>query len=425
MQLRQYQIDISDAACKLLNEHKIAYLNMQIRTGKTITSLETAKKFGAKAVLFVTKKKAISSIESDYLANYANDFKLYLINFEMLHKVTDTSYDLVIIDEAHSLGQYPTCSLRTSQLKKLCKHKPIIYLSGTPSPESYSQLFHQFWVSYYSPFPEANFYQWAKTYVNVKERYVFNRKLNDYSEADYEKIKPMIDHLFIPYTQEEAGFKEEINEHIVYVDMQDKIYKICDRLKKDKVVIGKEGQVIEADTEVKLLNKLHQIYSGTCIFDNSSNTDGIILDDTKINYVLDNFKGNKIAIYYKFRAEYMMCLFQIRCKGLFVAESPEHFNATDDKYIFLSQFVSGREGINLSSADCLICINIDFSAITYFQVRGRIQSKDRVKTSDVYWIFARNGIEDRIYKAVSNKKNYTLNYFKKDMKLNDKLSNNG
>jgi len=157
MQLRQYQQDISTAACELLKEYKIAYLNMQVRTGKTITAFETVKKFGTKDVIFVTKKKAMQSVEKDYLENYANDFKLFIVNFESLHKIKDLRPQLFIIDEAHSLGQFPQPSLRTAQLTSLCSKLLIIFLSGTPSPESYSQFFHQFWVSSYSPFSRANF----------------------------------------------------------------------------------------------------------------------------------------------------------------------------------------------------------------------------------------------------------------------------
>jgi hypothetical protein len=36
------------------------------------------------------------------------------------------------------------------------------------------------------------------------------------------------------------------------------------------------------------------------------------------------------------------------------------------------------------------------------------------KFNEVYWIFARGGIEDKIYKTVLEKKDYTLAYFKKD-----------
>jgi hypothetical protein len=33
----------------------------------------------------------------------------------------------------------------------------------------------------------------------------------------------------------------------------------------------------------------------------------------------------------------------------------------------------------------------------------------------VYWVFAENGIEESIYKAVSDKKDYTINHFRKDL----------
>ena len=43
MQLRDYQTNISEQALSLLVDFKIAYLAMQVRTGKTITALNTAK----------------------------------------------------------------------------------------------------------------------------------------------------------------------------------------------------------------------------------------------------------------------------------------------------------------------------------------------------------------------------------------------
>ena len=42
-------------------------------------------------------------------------------------------------------------------------------------------------------------------------------------------------------------------------------------------------------------------------------------------------------------------------------------------------------------------------------------TKERLE-SDVYWIFAKGGIEKDIYKAVTKKKDYTLRHFKRDNK---------
>ena len=78
MQLRDYQTTISEQALSLLVDFKIAYLAMQVRTGKTITALNTAKLYGAKKVLFVTKLKAISSILKDFEA-IEKPFDMYCI----------------------------------------------------------------------------------------------------------------------------------------------------------------------------------------------------------------------------------------------------------------------------------------------------------------------------------------------------------
>ena len=92
----------------------------------------------------------------------------------------------------------------------------------------------------------------------------------------------------------------------------------------------------------------------------------------------------------------------------------DEFN-NSDKTIAL-QIQAGREGISLRAADALVYYNIDFSATSYWQSRDRMTTSERLE-SDVYWIFAEGGIEDKIYKAVSNKKDYTTTHFKRDIKL--------
>ena len=188
----------------------------------------------------------------------------------------------------------------------MCHNLPIIYLSGTPSPESYSQLYHQFWISTFNPFTQKNFYTWAREgFVSLSSKYVYNRQIHDYTNANKEAIDKVVSHLFLSYTQEEAGFTQLVDEHIHNVAMSDRTYQVCNRLRIDKVVKGKNGDIIEADTEVKLLSKLHQLYSGTVIFDVAmcDEQDSAITDDSKVNYIFETFKGLKFAVFYKFKAE--------------------------------------------------------------------------------------------------------------------------
>ena len=83
---RKYQWEIIDKAVEICTKHNFVYLAMEVRTGKTLTSLGIAQALGCRNVLFVTKKKAISSIQSDYeLLNPSYGFRV--INYESLHKV--------------------------------------------------------------------------------------------------------------------------------------------------------------------------------------------------------------------------------------------------------------------------------------------------------------------------------------------------
>jgi len=86
---------------------------------------------------------------------------------------------------------------------------------------------------------------------------------------------------------------------------------------------------------------------------------------------------------------------------------------------FIRQVVSGREGISLRSADALVMYAIDFSALSYFQSIARIQDIRRDKPALLFWVFTGSlmGFEFKVYEAVSRKKDYTLDYFKKQYNI--------
>jgi hypothetical protein len=380
---RDYQKEIILKGTEMLLQNKFLYLAMEVRTGKTLTSLAIAEKINANNVLFVTKKKAISSIESDYAL-------------------------FGILDEAHSMGAFPKPSQRALIVRDtIKKYKPmVILLSGTPTPESYSQMYHQVYGIPNNPFNEfPSFYKFCSAYVKVTEKKINGLFIRDYSkglQSILDKMKPYT----INYTQLEAGFKVKTSEHIMHVELKDSTYKIIDKLKKDLVVEGKE-EVILADTAVKLMMKLHQLYSGTIKFESGNS---MVLDLTKAEFIKSQFATAKIGIFYKFKEE-LNALIQV-----FGAE-----NLTTDLSVFEStdknialQIVSGREGISLKQADCLVYYNIDFSATSYWQSKDRMTTKDRLD-NDVYWIFTKGGIENDIYKTVIKKKDYTINHFKKTL----------
>lgn len=412
MELRDYQENIARQGAELLAKYRICYLAMECRTGKTLTALACAAMHGATSVLVITKLKAIPSIKADYFALNPT-YNLEAVNYESAHKVSGV-YDLIILDEAHSLGAFPKPSKRAKAVKTLCKGKPIIYLSGTPSPESYSQIYHQLWVSSFTPFRLfTTFYKWAKVYVNVTQKMRNGTMINDYSNARKDKIDPAIKHLFIDYTQEEAGFDAGIEESVLTVPMSDWTCAALRELERDKVLRLAEGDVL-ADTPAKLLTKLHQLSSGTVIDEEGRHH---VTDPSKAAYIRACFKGRKKAIFYVYQTEAELL------KEAFPkwTDTPEVFQTSDDTdLVFLGQVRSAREGVRLDTADALIFFNLEYSYLSYEQGRNRLSSKERTEPARIYFLCSDCGIEQEILDAVHAKTDFTYSYYKNKAKAWEK-----
>lgn len=407
MKFRKYQERIIEKSRAVIQKYGFIYLAMEVRTGKTLTALGIARACGFRNVVFLTKKKAISSIEDDYKMLNPN-YKFNVINYESMHKLEIGRCDFLILDEAHGMGAFPKPSKRAKDVRNFIKkyNSCVCLMSGTPTPESYSQMYHQVYGIPSNPFNQfKNFYDFASQFVKVSRKKINSMYINDYSNGLMSIVRAMQPYT-ITYTQKEAGFKNQIDEEVLHVKLNPKTYKLAKTLQRDAVIEGKE-ELILADTAVKMMQKLHQIYSGTIIFESG---ESMVLDTSKAEYIKEKFKGKKIGIFYKFRAE-LKALKEVFGKENLTTELSE-FNTTN-KSIAL-QIVSGREGISLRKADALVYYNIDFSATSYWQSRDRMTTKNRTE-SKVYWLFSDGGIEKKIYKAVTKKKDYTVNHFKKDL----------
>lgn len=406
MELREKQIKNALECTEILNKYGIVYLQHEVRTGKTLTALKIAENINCKNVLFITKKKAIESILSDY-SDFKFNYVLDVVNYESLHKKA-LKYDLVILDEAHSIGAFPKPSIRTKLLREKFFNNKIVYLSGTPASESYSQFFHQFWINKNSPFKEyTNFYKWAKEYTIPALIYTSYGQSNDYSKAIVNKIDREIKKVIHKFTQNEAGFTNVIKKNIIEVEMQPTTYNLINKLKKDGIVQGKD-EVILADSGVTRMSKEHQLGSGTIKFESGNSQ---TIDYTKANYIKHNLKG-KLAILYYFKEELNML------KDVFgdnITNDIQEFNTTDKH--FVGQQYSSAMGVNLSKADKLVYLNFGFSGTNFIQSLDRLTIKER-KESEIYFILAKNTIDKAILNTIENKKTYTLKQYERAVSSN-------
>lgn len=403
--LRDYQNKIVEQGCDILKTKKILYLAMEVRTGKTLVSLSIANNLGFKKVLFLTKKKSISSIQNDYKALNPS-FELFVINNESVHTITDTDFDLLISDEHHRLSAYPKPSTKFKLIKEKYGHLPMILLSGTPATESASQWYHSFFISKIADVWSCykNFYRWADKFVTIQKKYFGSLQCNDYSNANLSEIMKVIQPYVIFFTQKEAGFETVIDENIIYFETSQLQKSMIKQLIKESILTGKED-TITADSGAKKMSKCHQISNGTIILDSGKS---IILDTSKAEFIKTKFKNNKIAIFYYYKKEYEL-LQKVFAENL--TTNLDEFNTTT-KNIALQQ-ISGSEGISLKNAEYLIYYSFGFSGCKYIQGRDRMTTIDR-KENTVFFVFEKKSIDEKIYNTIKNKKTYTEKLFKND-----------
>ncbi len=407
--LHPYQTKAAKDLEAILRVHRIAYLAASPRTGKTLTAMEVVRALGIKTALLVTKKKAISSIEKDR-DSYGLQDVVTVTNFEQLPKFAGKSFGLLICDEGHCVSSYPKPSKRFKDLQQIHR-SGVLLMSGTPSPESYSQLFFQFrlgsapWGQYKS------FYQWATDFVNVRQKFVgTGQKVNDYSDACKDKVLSAVRHLMVTVSQQAAGFTTDIEEHIHLVEMKPRTYRLATRIMRDGVIGTPKGRAVVADTGAKRLSKLQQVYGGAVITERHG---PVVFDRSKAEYIKATFGHTRHGILYKYNAEGDMLR---RAYGEAATDSPELFNADPTK-VYIGQVQASREGVNLGRADNLIFCGIDYAALSYLQGRERASYRGRESASHIHWIFAKGGMEPKVYDTVRGKDDYTLAHFNRDKRL--------
>lgn len=409
--LREYQIPRVAQALEILTKHKIAYYVAETRTGKTLMSLSTAQMYGASDVLFVTKKKAIPEVKNDFDFLKPN-FGITITNYEALHRIHKRSdFDLIIADEAHTLGGYTdplNPSKRVTDIKVFCKNKPVILLSATPSPESFSTLFYEFHISDFSPWAKyETFKEWAKDYVDVKIKRV-PHPCNDYSHAKKDMILKDISKMKITLTQKESGFKFEIQEKVIQCPVPTSIKDLFSKLTKDRFLII-SNQDITADTPAKKKSKAHQLSSGSLITDTR---EYLVLSTYKVQHlkkIIDIKEIKKPIVFYKYKSEFGLL------QSFFwetITSNPVEFQSSE-KSMFSAQYISGREGIRLDSGDAVFFFSPDFAYLSYEQAKNRLQDMTRETAPSLYWLLGLD-VDRSIMETVKKKKDYTASHFKKE-----------
>lgn len=377
----------------ILRKYGICILAGEPRSGKTLSFLLVC--LNLKKVLIVTTKKAKNSIEND-IKYLKTNCQFVVTNYHQVKNLKEKDFDLVIIDEFHRYisNASPKKSKIWLDMYQICYNLPIIFSSGTPTPETKASIFHPLSLSCKSPFEEKNFKDWFVNYGYPYQIKINGYYINKYDKCNNEKINKKIEHLIVKITRTDAGIDTVVEDKIHNIELTSLQNKIYNEIDKNKIYSLDENYDIVCDSAIKILQKKHQIAGG---FVNANNLNEEVknfkLDTNKVSYIKNNFDVNKsmIVAYYINEQKYLQT-----------------------KFPHVASITKICEGVDLSHFENLIIYSFSFQAVTYEQIKIRQVNMNK-KIKNIYVHFLLSGIDKYVYRAVKSKKNFTANWFTKQI----------
>lgn len=413
MELRPHQIKAVDQAGPILERSGVVLLALECRLGKTFCALTLARQVGGRC-LFVTKKKAISSVEADSEAMGGWGDDLVVVNYESLGKVKFGGFSVVVIDECHRVSAFPKMGAAAKLLKQACAGaKGVILLSGTPAIESSAQWFHIFHVTGCGPWKTyGSFYRWFKDYGIPEQIRIAGGQLVN----SYKKVKASVGAEVQPYavsmTQAQAGFKVGVEVVPHYIEDGEALIR-CEQIKKHGVM-KMNGYHVLAENPAAVLQKQAMICGGTVLDEDG---DPIVWVSKKLEYLAKKVReSKKIAIFTQYIAERELIVDHLYFdKKIKATDDMDLFKAGNFN-IFVGSIKSWCEGVKLDFIDCMVLYSLTFSGSTYSQILERMSSYEREDTPKVHVLMVKDSVEEYIFKAVSEKQSFNRGFYERSRK---------
>jgi len=386
-----HQTELAKEGLEKLKSYGICYLSCEERTGKTLAAILLAEDFNCKSVLVITKKKALGGWH-ETLAAFPHTKNYTVTNYHQAHK--QHKHDLVIMDEAHNyISAFPKPGKIWKELRYICRQCPIVYLSATPHAQGYQQLYHQFALSSYTPWPTySNFYNWFRSYGKPYTLEINGIQINQYNRCHEDRVWASCEHLFLTKSRHDLGFEHEPTDKIHMIELDKSTRHVYNELLDHNIVDLKAGTLV-CDTNSKLRFSLHMLEGGVAKIDENYI---VLANREKITYIKEHFGDHEgLVIMHNYKAE------EIKLNMAF-------------KQAKILQATSYAEGVDLHKYSDLVIYSQDFSTARHTQRRARQANKNRDTPIIVHYLLVKKGISEQVYKTVSlNKKNFVDSRFKR------------
>lgn len=382
-----HQISKGQEVADILRSKGVCYLAGLPRSGKTRTALYALSLLPIKRVLWLTKKQATPGIQKE-IAEVAPAYEVTVTNYEQVTKLNKADYDFAVVDEAHNLGAVGKPTQRVKDIRAIALDKPVLLLSGTPSVESSLALFHQFCVTKHTPLKYKSFFEFFRVWGVPSPIWLYGKQVEQYKKAKPELLESL-EPYFVRMTQDDAGITAKAEDVVHRIELSP--YTL-DLIAQALSGVMDNSMVFDSDAAIRMA--VHQIEAGAVLY-----RDEVIhfANTELVDYIRQTFgDSSEVAV---------MC----------------HFRSTRDKvaqhlpnvHVYSSDGHS--EGVDLSRYKAFVIVNSGYSGAKFVQRRERGTRIDVTEPRLVHHLVSIGQLSERVYDAVSAKRDYNLAMFRKDL----------
>lgn len=391
-------------------------------TGKTFTALGAYLQSGCKKLLVICLAPKVADFAEDGALMGIDITPLNLgtkknkellaesnkvaISFESVWRITELlkwvdKDTFIIIDEAHKVGV--TTSKVTKFVMKLTKKTKYVRLL-TATPVSNGKL-----ENYYSQLYMLNVFrkpkkEFEQLFVIKQMRQMGSLRFMDTVGYQNEHLlQQMIDECSVKFKRDKPYFPEDY----YYKTKKPAMYN---KLKKNRMYKGDNGEVIELDNSGKLFNALRCVSHGFLLGINKQVSKEPF---ERLQAILETHNNERVVIFYNYNVELEM-LKQLldKLKRPYsqyngASKDLKHFKDKDNG-IVLAHYKSASTGINdFVIANITVFNSVPLSSVDLIQSKARTDRYKQTKKPLYYFIVPDTPTERKIFETVTNGKDFT------------------
>lgn len=390
------------------------YLDMGL--GKTFVGSEKMAQLGAKVNLVVCQKSKVEDW-CDHFKNYYSHtvfdltrpkelsefhglsmgerfYTVGVINYDLIFRRKELAElkDFTLILDESSLIQNEMSKRSKFILRKL-NPENVILLSGTPTGGKYEKLWSQCKLLGWKISKEAYWNTYVKFHFDVSSGFPL-KVIDGYKNVERLKRKLREHGAVFMKSEEVFDLPAQIDNKIFVPTTKE--YR---KFRKDAIVMFDNQEFVGDTTLTKMLYERM-----LCGYANN--------DKLKAFRDLVESTNDRLIVFYNFKSE-LVNLINI----LIDEERPfsvvngdnkdlEEYENSDDS-VTLIQYQAGSMGLNLQKANKIVYFTPPLGSELFEQSKKRIHRIGQERTCFYYYLVCRNSIEEKIYKTLAMRRDYT------------------